>query len=416
VAVAVILLIAAGFIIEGVVKPSQPIAQVDDTSISTAQFQTWVRYQRYNLVNQYANYFQLKQSFGDPNSASFFDNYLYQIQSQLQSTNSVGLSAIDALIEDVFVRREAKKLGIEVSQDEVDAWIQENIFYFYANGTPTPAPTEVILPTSTLSPLQLTLVAPTPTETLTASEQITETEVSQPTATATAVEETNPEITPTEILPTPTPYTEKALKSDLGDFLGNLKSYAKVSEKDFYKIIESQLLRDKVLEAVTADMVPEEDQVWARHILFQDAEKGEQQAREFYARIQAGEDFRTLVEEYTAVDENNPDVDTKIRYEDLGWFGRGRMISEFEDAAFSLKVGEISEPVDTSFGWHVIQVIGHEVRPLNDTDFQQMREKVFSEWVAAKRAESVVDIQPDWLAVVPFDPDIPDQIKLTPVQ
>ena len=64
VAVAVILLIVAGFVIEGVVKPSQPIAQVDDTSISTAQFQTWVRYQRYNLVNQYANYWQLKQSFG----------------------------------------------------------------------------------------------------------------------------------------------------------------------------------------------------------------------------------------------------------------------------------------------------------------------------------------------------------------
>jgi hypothetical protein len=164
VAVAVILLIVAGFVIEGVVKPSQPIAQVDDTSISTAQFQTWVRYQRYNLVNQYANYWQLKQSFGDPSSASFFDNYLYQIQAQLQSANSVGLSAIDALIEDVFVRREAQKLGIEVTQDEVDAWIQENIFYFYANGTPTPAPTEVILPTSTLSPFQLTLVAPTPTE------------------------------------------------------------------------------------------------------------------------------------------------------------------------------------------------------------------------------------------------------------
>ena len=186
VAVIVVILIGMGFVIEGIVKPSQPIAQVDDTSITTAEFQTWVRYQRYNLVNQYASYWQLKQSFGDPNSASFFDNYLYQIQAQLESANSVGLSTIEGLIEDVFVRREAKRLGIEVSKADVDAWIQENIFNFYANGTPTPAPTEVVVPTSTLSPLQLTLVAPTPTEFITATEMVTETELVQPTATATA--------------------------------------------------------------------------------------------------------------------------------------------------------------------------------------------------------------------------------------
>ena len=418
IAAIVVILISAGFYIEGVVKPSQPIAQVDDTVITTHQFQTWVRYQRYNLVNQYSNYWQIKQSFGDPTSISFIDNYLSQIQGQLESASSVGLSTIEGLIEDVFVRREAERLGIEVSQADVDAWIQENIFNFFANGTPTPAPTKVIIPTSTLSPLQLTLVAPTPTQVMTSTETVTATEVIQPTATATAtvVDATSQEATPTIVPPTPTPYTENALKNDIRTFLGNLKSYAKVSEKDFYKIIESQILRDKVLDAVTADLVPEEEQVWARHILFQDEEKGEEQAREFYARIQAGEDFRTLVKEYTAVDENDPNADTKIIYEDLGWFGRGQMVQAFEDAAFTLKVGEISEPVNTDFGWHIIQVVGHEVRPLTDSDFQQIREKAFSDWVAAKRAESVVDIQPNWLDIIPLDPDIPDQIKLTPVQ
>jgi len=417
IAVTVVALIVVGFIIEGVIKPSQPIAQIDDTEITTKQFQTWVRYQRYNLVRQYQNLYQMKFSFGDPESASYIDSYLFQIDAQLR-TESIGLSAIETLTEDVFIRREAEKRGIEVSRDEVETRIEEQIFFYFKEGTPTPIPTQVSIPTSTYSPMQLTLVAPTPTNVITETEGISETEVSEPTPTveATAVELVGEDAEPTASLPTSTPYTEDAFKDTYDDNLDFLKSYARVSEDDLFWIIESQLLAEKVMEAVTADLPTEDDKVWARHILFRDEETGEELAEGFHNRLLAGEDFIELAAEFTSGNEDDSNPSTNIVFEDLGWFGRDRMISTFEEVAYSLEIGEISEPVNTSFGWHVIQVLGHETQPLTDQEMQQAQQKFFEEWLAARRAEATVDINPDWLETVPLEPDIPEELRLSTAQ
>ena len=84
----------------------------------------------------------------------------------------------------------------------------------------------------------------------------------------------------------------------------------------------------------------------ARHILVDTKEKAE----EIIGKIKAGGDFAALAKE------NSKDPGSKEDGGMLGFFGRNQMVPEFEKAAFELKKGEISAPVQSQFGWHVIKV------------------------------------------------------------
>lgn len=88
--------------------------------------------------------------------------------------------------------------------------------------------------------------------------------------------------------------------------------------------------------------------IHARHILVET----EEQANHLYNQvINEGADFGALA----AVNSKCP---SSASGGDLGNFGRGQMVKPFEDAAYALEVGNYSEPVQTQFGWHVIQRTG----------------------------------------------------------
>jgi len=123
-------------------------------------------------------------------------------------------------------------------------------------------------------------------------------------------------------------------------------------------------------EAAKAE--PPQEEVHARHILL----PTEDEAKKALARVKGGEDFAKVANELSK--------DTGGEGGDLGWFTRDRMVPEFSEAAFKLKKGEISDPVKTQFGWHVIQV--EDTRTKSFPPFEQLKDQA-ARYVAQK-AES----------------------------
>jgi len=106
------------------------------------------------------------------------------------------------------------------------------------------------------------------------------------------------------------------------------------------------------------------ESVRARHILVDDEEK----AKEVLEKAKGGKDFAELAKEYST------DLTNKENGGDLGYFERGNMVPEFENAAFAMKAGEISDIVKTQFGYHIIKV--EDKKEPYTEKFEDVKEKI----------------------------------------
>jgi foldase protein PrsA len=155
----------------------------------------------------------------------------------------------------------------------------------------------------------------------------------------------------------------------------------------------SAAIGDKMMEHITSgDTSQTAEAAHVRHILCATAADCDKAA----ARLAAGEDFATVAEDVSV------DTSTSQRGGDLDWIVRGLTPSQtFEDAIFSLPVGQISQPVTTEFGTHIIEVLERDrERPLSEQQQSDLRSKQLMDWLAKRRAESKIEIYVDDLADV----------------
>lgn len=344
VSVIVLGIVAAGLLTELVFKPSAAIAMVNGTKITTAQYQKLVRYQR----NSYSNYIRTLTSEKegiDPNDTqnAFMIQYYDQMISQAQTEyEGLGQSVLEQMIEDKLIRQGAAKEGVVVTEDDVDKQIEQIFGYQRTPPTPTTVPTAEPAQEGT----------PTPT---------------------------------VEPQPTATPVTKESYEKSYTQYLDDLKQTAGFAEADYRDLVLGSLYKTKLQEILSARVPKTGEQVWARHILVAD----EATANTVLERLQKGEDFAALAKELST------DTSNKDNGGDLGWFSRGAMVEAFDAVAFALPVGETSEPVKTDFGYHIIQVEGHEMnRELDANALSQAQTNAFTTWLSD--AQKNGDIQRFW--------------------
>jgi peptidyl-prolyl cis-trans isomerase C len=171
------------------------------------------------------------------------------------------------------------------------------------------------------------------------------------------------------------------------------------------------LLAGSAIEAMLAEPLPEEDlraaydesiemleaavEYNAAHILV----ASEDEAKAIVARVEAGEDFGDLAREASL------DPGSGQNGGDLGWFGLGQMVPEFEQAVVSAEPGKITTPVESQFGWHLILV--NETRDVPPPTFEEVRGEIegalrqeqIREEIESLRAAATIEI---------LDVDLPD--------
>ncbi len=168
-----------------------------------------------------------------------------------------------------------------------------------------------------------------------------------------------------------------------------------VSEADARKLYDEQV-------AQIAKAKPEEE-VKASHILVKEEDK----AKEIVAKLK-GSDDKAFAE---AAKANSLDPGSKDDGGSLGYFGRGQMVPQFEEAAFKLQKGEVSAPIQTQFGWHIIKVEDRREKATPKIpEFAAVKDRIMASMMH-KKAQETLDGLRSKAQLEYVDPDIKKQVE-----
>jgi foldase protein PrsA len=157
---------------------------------------------------------------------------------------------------------------------------------------------------------------------------------------------------------------------------------------EFKEQLRSELIANQVFETITGDIPDTADQIELSHILVTD----DTIAWDIIEQLKQGADFSELAQEYS-IDENS-----RANNGNLGWFpqGLGLVPAEVEEIAFSIEPGQVSGPIQSTLGFHIIKLENREEeRSLEDTR-QALKQQIFIKWLAQQRSLATVEIYTDF--------------------
>ena len=170
-----------------------------------------------------------------------------------------------------------------------------------------------------------------------------------------------------------------AIQQFVDDYLVQKVKVSEAEVKDFYEN--------------NPDMFKQPKQIKASHILIKfdiqadksTKDQANKKIKKIQKKLEAGEDFTSLAKEFSEGPSN-------IKGGDIGYFNRGQMVKPFEDAAFKLKPGEVSDIVETRFGYHLIKVVDKKSESV--VNYENVKDKIVQYLKQAKKREVIkVDVE-----------------------
>ena len=416
-ALIVVVTLAAGAIWQYIIVPRETYATVNGVDIRRTDYE---KYRRYTLLQELTGLSQQLQAVSEEQRIPL-QQEIAVLQVELEDlengTKNINPESLEDMIEDQLVLQGLAEMGITISDAEVDeyidgllsplplgsptatftipptaaAWATQTTDAFFEQSTAT----SEFLATQTVETATAEAAAETepeddgtPSPDETAEESATEVVEPTPTIASTPTVDPNaptatpdPDATATftpvpTIEPSATPNREQAIATSRAGFDlldQNFLDRAEMSRGDFERLIaRPQLGREKLRDVLVQEIPTSQEQVRASHILVATRDA----ALELI-------DGRLQNEEFAAVAEDvSTDTSSAINGGDLGWFTRGVMTTPFEEAAFDLPLGEISEPVQSQFGWHIILVTDREEeRPLTVSTLRAVQNNAVTQWL-----------------------------------
>ena len=413
-----------------IVKPRQVLATVDGTRIRREDYWKFRRLELYQQMSQYSQYSQLVS---DQSQAQQYQSLALQAQAQFDevwgSTN-VNDSTLQQMIDNQIYVDGLEDFGLTITDEELERWTLNQFApaempLIEPTVTPTYVPeraqwatetAEALIPTTEITPT-VTAGDSTPiggATPVTQASPITEASpitgtgtdaspVASPEATTSASASpgaspmaspeiggaspiASPEASPVVTMePTPTLTSDQALATAEAGFTSyqTVLDQANMSVDDYYRLsARPQLAQQKIRDALTADIGQTADQVHARHILV----ATEELANQLYTDITNGtQDFAAVAAQ------SSIDTATAPNGGDLGWFSQGVMVEPFEIVAFSTPAGTVAPPVQSEFGWHIIEVLEvQDNRALTDDQISQLQQSAVQNWLAEQQTSASI--------------------------
>lgn len=397
--VLVALILGGGILYEYVIKPNAVLAEVNGHEIRRKDYWKYQSIVLYDNARQYeaiASQFQAQQPDQAAQYLQFAASFDLQREEVWGSTD-VSEITIQQMIDDQLYLDGAEAMGIRVSDDEAEL-LALNRFSLPDAPLVTPQPTPTMsaarsdMATQTAE-AEISIAMGTPVGSPEAATPVLD---SVPAATPDFGTPSTPQASPSSpsaATPTveqqATPTLEESRTTaeiEFEIFRDEVFGPAHMSMDDFIRLwVIPQAVRERVDHQITMDVPQSAEQVKAEHILV----GTEDLANEIHAQVTGGADFEQIART------SSTDTSTSPTGGKLGWFTRAQVEPAFAEAAFALESGEISAPVQTQFGWHVIRVLDRSAnRPLSAEQYQLAIDKAITDWLEAQRAAS--DVSTDY--------------------